>query len=159
MRAPALSFMPKTGSSSARTRMLPTANWPADMIPAMVTCGPEMAQIFFTDGRRSPSRSDAAITLISRPGRDSQTPKVSWAKTPVPPGEATAPPGAERGGKDPADHRRREEEGTQVRRPAPDQRGAREDERQDDQRQSEVFGGVHDVGRAPSGHPAPSTWC
>src|SRR5262245_39472686 len=85
--------MPKSGVSSSRTRMLPTANWPADIAPAMITCGPEMFQLFRIGGGGTPSSSEDAITLIRRPGRARQTSNVSAGKMPVPPMTRPSPSG------------------------------------------------------------------
>ena len=93
MSAPALLLNPKTGSSSNSVRTLATANWPPDMMPAMMTCEPEMFQIVLTGGNRSPRRSAAHITLIRTPGSVFQTANVAVEKMPSPPVNRPTPSG------------------------------------------------------------------
>src|SRR6476661_5351389 len=55
------------------------------MTPAMITCGPEIVHSVLSGGSRSPSRSDAHITLINRPGSVFQIANVCHENAPVPP--------------------------------------------------------------------------
>ena len=80
MSAPPLSLNPKAGSRSTNTKRPATANWPADMIPAMITWGPAMPQILAGAGNRSPSKSEAAMTLMSKPGNAVQIANVRSGK-------------------------------------------------------------------------------
>src|SRR5262245_4682538 len=93
MSAPALSVKPNTGPSTSSARMPPTANCPADMMPAMITCEPEIPQIALSGGNRSPSSNAAHMTLMSRPGRTLHTANVVSEKRPFPPSRRPRPSG------------------------------------------------------------------
>jgi len=63
--APALRLIPNKGSSRSHTRIPPTANWPIDITLIMMTCEPEILQIFLRGGRCSPNSSEADINVTS----------------------------------------------------------------------------------------------
>ena len=139
MSAPALLLNPKTGSSSNSVRMLATANWPPDMMPAMMTCEPEMFQIVLTGGNRSPSSSDAHITLISTPGSVFQTANVAVEKMPSPPVSRPTPSGPSARARNPPITAVGMNRARSGRAPASDQRSPGKDERENYERQTEIF--------------------
>ena len=119
-------------------------------MPAMITCEPEMFQIVLS-GRQS---------LAEEKRRAHHVDQNTWQRFPdrerrgredaVPAGEPANALGAQRKGEESADHRGGDEEGAQRARPCVESAQPRKDEREDYERQTEIFSAAE--------HAHPSGW-
>jgi hypothetical protein len=118
------------------------------MMPAKTTCELEMAQVLQGAGNRSPNKSEADMTLMSRPGTRVPELECVIGKDAVRVREATDTFGAQRERQKTTDHGGWQEQRTKVSRPLPDHRRPEKDERKQNNCLPDLIRSPH-----PSGIP------
>ena len=158
MSAPPLSLKPKPGSSAANTTRPATANWPADMIPAMTTCEPENAPDLA--GRRQLlAEQERSGHHVDEQGRQRVPDRERLGgKDAVRVRESPDTLGAERECQESTDDSGRHEQGAKVSRPLANDRCCEKDERKQNDRFPDIICGPHPASPETKRNDFPDAW-